>query len=62
MKNSTDEIKISLSNGALTYEITLQKFAINYNTKEWLLEEIEKHLDKILKGESIERQVIGNDK
>ena len=54
MKNSTDEIKISLSNGALTYEITLQKFAINYNTKEWLLEEIKKHLDEIM-GETNER-------
>lgn len=25
MKNNTDEIKITMSNGALTYEITLQK-------------------------------------
>ena len=42
------EIKISMSNGALTYEITLQKFAINCNTKEWLLEQIKVHLEEII--------------
>lgn len=63
MKNNTDEIKISMSNGALTYEITLQKFAINCNTKEWLLEQIKEHLEETIgndinvgsKGEKDER-------
>ena len=45
-----DEIKITMSNGALTYEITLQKFAINKNTKEWLIEEIKAHLETIMEG------------
>ena len=48
MKNNTNEIKISMSNGALTYEITLQKFAINCNTKKWLLEQIEEYLEEII--------------
>ena len=48
MNKSTDEIKINMSNGALTYEITIQKFAINCNTKEWLLEQIKEHLEKIM--------------
>lgn len=48
MKNNTDEIKITMSNGALTYEITLQKFTINGNTKEWLLEQIKEHLEEII--------------
>lgn len=48
MKNNTDEIKITMSNGALTYEITLKKFAINCNTKKWLLEQIEEHLEEII--------------
>ena len=52
MKNNTDEIKISMSNGALTYEITLQKFAINCNTKKWLLEQIEEHLKQIIGGKN----------
>lgn len=50
MKKNTDEIKITMSNGALTYEITLQKFAINCNTKEWLLEQIKEHLEEIIGG------------
>ena len=48
MKINTDEIKITMSNGALTYEITLQKFAINVNTKEQLLEQIKEHLEEII--------------
>ena len=48
MYKSTDEIKINMSNGALTYEITIQKFAINSNTKEWLLEQIKEQLEKIM--------------
>ena len=48
MKNKTDEIRINMSNGALTYEIILQKFAINCNTKEWLLEQIKEHLEEIM--------------
>lgn len=48
MKYNTDEIKISLSNGTLTYEITIKKFAINCNTKKWLLEQIEKNLEEII--------------
>ena len=48
MKYNTDEIKISLSNGTLTYEITINKFAINCNTKKWLLEQIEKNLEEII--------------
>ena len=48
MKINTDEIKITMSNGALTYEIILQKFAINGNTKEWLLERIKEHLEEII--------------
>ena len=48
MKNNIDEIKISLSNGALMYELTIKKIAINYNTKKWLLEQIEKNLEEII--------------
>lgn len=51
MKNKTDEIKINMSNGALTYEITIQKFAINCNTKEWLLEQVRQHLEEIMVGD-----------
>ena len=49
--NNTNEIKITMSNGALTYEISIQKFAINCNTKEWLLEEIKSKLDGIIGDE-----------
>lgn len=50
LKYNNDEIKISLSNGTLTYEITIKKFAINCNTKKWLLEQIEKNLEEIIRG------------
>jgi len=43
-----DEIKITMSNGTLTYEITLQQYAINENTREWLLKEIKAHLEAIM--------------
>lgn len=43
-----DEIKITITNGALTYEITLKQWAINENTKEWLIEEIKTHLETIM--------------
>ena len=45
-----EEIKVTMTNGALTYEITLQKFAINENTKEWLLDEVKKHLEEIMEN------------
>lgn len=48
---NTYGIKITMSNGALTYEISIQKFAINCNTKEWLLEEIKSKLDGIIGDE-----------
>lgn len=48
MRNNTDEIKICISNGFLTYEITLQKFAINCNTKGWLIEQFKEHLEEII--------------
>lgn len=45
---NTDEIKITMTNGALTYEIILQKFAINCNTKDWLLDQVKAHLEEII--------------
>lgn len=43
-----DEIKISMSNGALQYEIIIKKFAINCNTKDWLLEQIKEYLEELI--------------
>lgn len=48
MRNNNDEIKVCMSNGALTYEITIQKFAVNSNTKDWLIEKIKEQIDEII--------------
>ena len=45
-----DEIKISMSNGALKYEITIKNWAINCNTKNWLLEQIKEYLEELIAG------------
>ena len=52
-----DEIKISMSNGALKYEITIKKFAINFNTKDWLLEQIKEYLEELIAKNIYEKDV-----
>lgn len=42
-----DKVKIVVSNGAITYEITMPKWAINGNTKEFLKREAIKFIDNI---------------
>ena len=52
-----DEIKISMSNGALKYEITIKNWAINCNTKNWLLEQIKEYLEELIAGNIYEKGV-----
>ena len=42
-----DEVKIIVSNRAITYAITLPKWAINCNTRDFLKEETIKFIDNI---------------
>ena len=41
-------IKISICNGAIQYELTLEKWAVNCNTKQFLYEEIKRFLDDVI--------------
>lgn len=50
VKAIKEKIEIMMTNGALAYKITLQKYAINENTKEWLLEEIKTHLETLMEN------------
>lgn len=46
MKDET--IKIIISNNALNYELNIQKWAVNCNTKKWLMEKITEFLNDVL--------------
>ena len=48
--NKEEPIKVVVSDGAITYELTIEKWAVNRNTKQWLFDEINKFLNEILGG------------
>lgn len=43
-----EEITITVSNEALTQNITIQKWAINENTKDYLIERAKEFIEEIL--------------
>ena len=46
--NKEEPIKVVVSDGAVTYEITIEKWAVNSNTKQWLFDEVNRFLIEIL--------------
>lgn len=53
-------IKISICNGAIQYELSLEKWAVNCNTKQFLYKKIKSFLDDVIlegkiKDEKIEK-------
>ena len=52
MKDET--IKVIISNNALNYELNIQKWAVNCNTKKWLMEKITEFLNDVLPEKTCE--------
>lgn len=43
-----EPIKIIVSNGALKFELNIEKWAINCNTKEYLIEKVTEYINEII--------------